>query len=126
MENYLPLMPHLVPTAPTIGLGKENHVEPTITWDSIPTAQINWHVAKSKLSLLRAGIQADVHILKISIQDCISAYVATLINRHKAMSIQKITNAASYRNIQASFVHPDVAGNEILIVRKSPSAYLVN
>ncbi|EGN96123.1 hypothetical protein SERLA73DRAFT_141320 [Serpula lacrymans var. lacrymans S7.3] len=54
---------------------------------------------------------------KITTQDCLTAYIVNVLNRCLGSSIHMITNAASYRHSDAPFVHPDVAGNLIYIVR---------
>jgi len=51
-----------------------------------------------------------------SIQDCLTAYLVTVLNRCLDTPISEITNAASYRQLSGPFVNKDVAGNAIYII----------
>ncbi|KAF5386593.1 hypothetical protein D9615_001725 [Tricholomella constricta] len=79
-------------------------------------SRVDWRVSRRELESLRGAVQLMIPALKVSLQDCLTAYVVTVINQHRPFSIKKVTNAASYREIKAPFVQPDVAGNAILII----------
>ncbi|KDQ61326.1 hypothetical protein JAAARDRAFT_91404, partial [Jaapia argillacea MUCL 33604] len=56
---------------------------------------------------------------KLSLQDCVTAYMVTVLNRCSDVAIRSITNAASYRHLKTKFIDPDVAGNAIYIIKSS-------
>ncbi|KAG5637859.1 hypothetical protein H0H81_002898 [Sphagnurus paluster] len=80
------------------------------------TSRIDWRISLRQLELLRQAAQKLVPDAKLSLQDCLTAYFVAIFSRHRPRSIDKITNAASYREVRAPFVQADVAGNAILII----------
>ncbi|KIM58708.1 hypothetical protein SCLCIDRAFT_93483, partial [Scleroderma citrinum Foug A] len=59
----------------------------------------------------------------LTIQDCLTAYLVTVLNRCQERPIRMVTNAASYRNVTAPFVEANVAGNAIqnIVAEQLPS-----
>lgn len=89
LDKYLPLMPHLRQTVLTSELGsKYAH----LNQDAL---RVDWRVWRSQAEALRAEVQKAVPSLLVSIQDCLTAYIVTLINRCSDTAILVLTNAAS-------------------------------
>lgn len=111
-ERYLPLMPHLARTYPAAilrGLCAEANED---------IHPIRIRISVDKLSRLRDRMAASIKAtnVKISIQDCLTAYIVSVLQRCSGVSIRMVTNAASYRRVQAPFIDGNVAGNAISIV----------
>lgn len=91
VEEYLPYMPHLAKLYPKSELGNlyaqlnENIV------------RINFRIEMDKLDRLRARVLKHVQdaSLTVSIQDCLTAYIANVLNRCLDTPVRFITNAAS-------------------------------
>ncbi|KAI0956988.1 hypothetical protein AcW1_005528 [Taiwanofungus camphoratus] len=112
VEEYLPYMPHLAKLYPKSELGNlyaqlnENIV------------RINFRIEMDKLDRLRARVLKHVQdaSLTVSIQDCLTAYIANVLNRCLDTPVRFITNAASYRDIKEPCIDASVTGNAIYIV----------
>ncbi|EPT05922.1 hypothetical protein FOMPIDRAFT_1109755 [Fomitopsis schrenkii] len=80
-------------------------------------ARVDVRIAGLFLDRLANRVREQTGEARVSRQDCLTAYVATVLNQCGAGPIDTVTNAASYRNVVAPFVNPDVAVNSIYIVR---------
>ncbi|TFY64197.1 hypothetical protein EVJ58_g2784 [Rhodofomes roseus] len=79
--------------------------------------RVDVRVSGAALGRLVDVVRARTRERAVSRQDCLTAYVVTVLNRCGAGSIDVVANAASYRNIAAPWVDAAVAGNPIYIVR---------
>lgn len=97
IEHHLPLMPHLARTYPVCMLSA---LYGEMNKNVVP---IRCRVADEKLQQLREMVMLDVQETNItlSIQDCLTAYVVTVLHRCAGTPIRVVTNAASVRDEQA-------------------------
>ncbi|KAH9951482.1 hypothetical protein B0H21DRAFT_285088 [Amylocystis lapponica] len=117
VENFKPMMPHLVHTYPLSQIGaqyaKMHH----------NLGRIDIRVNKDKLRRLRSRVldksPADDPADRVSTQDCLTAYIATVLDRCLDTPIRTVTNAASYRDVFAPFIDRDTLGNAIYVTRCS-------
>jgi hypothetical protein len=101
MEQYRPLMPHLTeafPAAKAAEIYGARHYY---------TTRVNWFVDKDKAEALRQEMitrsEATGTRDDFSLQDSISSYIATLLNRCGRSPIDKITNAISVGEVPCPF-----------------------
>lgn len=111
IEKYLPVMAHLVETYYHSELGtKYAELNRSIS-------RVDWRIPRSQIEKLRAKIQDP--LLKLSIQDCLTAYVVTVINRCATTPIDKVRNAASVRDFCCRYIQDLL----FLLVPSSPSSF---
>ncbi|RPD79770.1 hypothetical protein L226DRAFT_550071 [Lentinus tigrinus ALCF2SS1-7] len=111
LEAYSPLMPHLAHACPTADLGQRYAAM------NRDTAEVAFNVTTTQLRNLRDLIMKRKALdVRPSSQDCLTAYIVSVINRHSEIPITKITNAASYRAVPGAVESPAVAGNAIYII----------
>ncbi|OCH95279.1 hypothetical protein OBBRIDRAFT_720887 [Obba rivulosa] len=117
VHEYLPSMPHLAQTYPHAALGTA-YAQMNRT-----TERIDLHIEGHKLHSLRERVMGHLKGtgVQLSIQDCLTAYLVTALNRCLGDPIHEITNAASYRHLPLPFVDGNVVGNAIYIVRIIPT-----
>lgn len=90
IEKYLPLMPHLAKTCNTQELGSR-YAELNES-----TASINWRIEKHQLQMLHTKLVKGLDpAFKLSEQDCLTAYIVSVLNRCVEVPIRTVTNAAS-------------------------------
>lgn len=93
ISKYLSVMPHLK-------LPDSEHSD-KITTPYQAVARLDWRVSKIQLDSLRRGMESLQPSLSPSLQDCLTAYIVTVLNRYAAASVRKMTNAASVRHLYA-------------------------
>ncbi|THH15890.1 hypothetical protein EW146_g4661 [Bondarzewia mesenterica] len=116
IQQCLPRMPHLSQTYPLVELGARY-------------AELNKNVVRVDLCIpgrkleemrVKANEGLDPGSPRLSRQDCLTAWIVTAFNRALDVPIQTLTNAASYRDVNAPFVQGDLAGNAIYIATCPP------
>ncbi|KAJ7582504.1 hypothetical protein C8J56DRAFT_1055565 [Mycena floridula] len=108
-QLFRPLLPHMAESLDESEIGKRYaELQSSIV-------HLRWRMPRCYFQNIQSKLQTSSN-LKLSLQDCITAYFVTLVNRCHANTISKVTNAASYRRCSAHFVKPDIAGNAIYIV----------
>ncbi|KZT65178.1 hypothetical protein DAEQUDRAFT_653195, partial [Daedalea quercina L-15889] len=80
-------------------------------------ARVDFRVAQAALEQLADMVRGQTGERGVSKQDCLTAYVVTVLNRCGEGPIDVVTNAASYRHTAAPIVDSEVAGNPIYIIR---------
>ncbi|KAJ8078392.1 hypothetical protein PM082_012674 [Marasmius tenuissimus] len=105
--EFAPSMPHLVHAA----RGPEIWARYSRRNDSI--IPFRFIVLKTTLSTFRENLQV-ISDIKLSLQDCLTAYLTAALNRCSPAAVRRITNAAQYR--QTLLASPDLAGNPIYII----------
>ncbi|KAJ3775585.1 hypothetical protein FB446DRAFT_724692 [Lentinula raphanica] len=113
IQKWLPHMSHLACTysAAEIQVKYNEGNEPTVPIRAI--------IKRSDAEAIRRRAQAEQNSnrgLTISLQDALSATVVAAINRSYPNSVRRVTNAAGYRQVNAEWNLPNVAGNSIYIV----------
>ncbi|KIM58734.1 hypothetical protein SCLCIDRAFT_127632 [Scleroderma citrinum Foug A] len=73
---------------------------------------LNWRFTGEELRRLHASISSSGQ-RALTIQDCLSAYIVTVLNRCREKPIRMVTNQANYRRVKAPFVEENMAGNAI-------------
>ncbi|OBZ73003.1 hypothetical protein A0H81_07143 [Grifola frondosa] len=115
VQSYLPLMPHLANSYPK----SELHALYANMRKDIDRVDIL--IPEEKLCRLREKVSDRMHSSgsEPSIQDCLTAYIVTVLDRCLDAPITTVTDAASYRNVSPSLTGADVAGNAIYIIPTS-------
>ncbi|OAX38369.1 hypothetical protein K503DRAFT_691726 [Rhizopogon vinicolor AM-OR11-026] len=88
-----------------------------------PLDIVTWRFDKEELAVLKVMFNKDRETgPRLTIQDCLTAHILTLLNRCLDKPIKRVTSVASYRALDAPFNHPNVAGNQYYMVRMFYSA----
>jgi len=90
METFRSLMPHLAEACSGEDLAVKSFQRNRYT------VRIEWIIPRDKADALQTRIRESTEEA-VSLQDCLSAYIVTLLNRCGKTPINKITNAASVR-----------------------------
>lgn len=69
-----------------------------------------WRLSSEELLRLRTIVSGSVH-QPLSTQDCLTAYVVTILNLVQERPIGIVTNVCNYRRVNAPFIAENVAGN---------------
>lgn len=93
IRDYMPSMPHLAETRPQSELGV------AYAQNNSATERVDFHIEGRKLRQVREKVtrNLDATYSRPSIQDCLTAYLVTVLNRCLDTPISEITNAASVR-----------------------------
>lgn len=91
ISKYSPLMPHI-----SHSLGPLD-MKAYYALMSRATTRIDWRIYVSQAEMLRDKIRQSAQVENVSLQDCLIAYIVTLLNRCSRLSIRTVTNAASVR-----------------------------
>ncbi|KAE9407026.1 hypothetical protein BT96DRAFT_986978 [Gymnopus androsaceus JB14] len=113
IPEWLPHMSHLAHTYPASEIGAK------YTEGNEVVHPIRVIVRRSDAEVLRRKVQAmqdSNSQLKISIHDCLAACFITAINSIQTNAVRRFTNVAGFRQIEAEWNEPNVAGNSIYII----------
>lgn len=69
-----------------------------------------WRLSSEELRRLRTMVSGSVY-QALSTQDCLTAYVVTVLNLVQEKPIGIVTNVCNYRRVKAPFIAENVAGN---------------
>ncbi|KAK0441177.1 uncharacterized protein EV420DRAFT_1730516 [Desarmillaria tabescens] len=76
--------------------------------------RVDWHVTQEQASLIRDHANG-LSSVPLSVQDCLTSYIVSILSRYSHHKLSTVTNAASYRNVATPFIDANVAGNCIYI-----------
>ncbi|KAI0710387.1 hypothetical protein C8T65DRAFT_190108 [Cerioporus squamosus] len=111
IEAYSPLMLHLSHWACPVGEAGQRYAAL-----NQQTAQVHFKITTGQLRTLRDRIVERGAEVRPSLQDCLTAYIVSVIDRHIDVPVTRLTNAASYRAVPGVMDDPAVAGNAIYII----------
>ncbi|KIK63778.1 hypothetical protein GYMLUDRAFT_259462 [Collybiopsis luxurians FD-317 M1] len=113
IPTWLPHMSHLAHTYSASEIGAK------YTEGDEVVIPIRAMIRRSEADVLRTKIQATLNpdsMVRLSIQDCLTAIIVSAINSLRPNAVSRVTNAAGFRQVRAEWNDPNIAGNSIYIV----------
>jgi len=80
---------------------------------------LKWRFSVDDLTTLRSTLSYGQEGKYLSTQDCLSAYLVTVLNHNTSTPIRSVRNVSSYRDVCAPFIDKDVVSN---LVRSFPAS----
>lgn len=112
LQRFGAMMPHLTGTFPVPEI-YQRYAERNQSM-----SRIDWYVTQGQASLIRDHTNG-LSFIPLSVQDCLTSYIVSTLNRCGYHTLSTVTNAASYRDVAAPFIDPNVAGNCIYVIPTS-------
>ncbi|KDQ11318.1 hypothetical protein BOTBODRAFT_35402 [Botryobasidium botryosum FD-172 SS1] len=115
VSTFEAIMPHLVNDYDRVGLIEK------LTKMLEETEQVHLRFSKSQLEEIRDRVHQDaVDGETFSRQDCLTAYLVTVLTRVLDVPVQRVITVLNYRNISdRPFAHSNLAGNSISVTFSS-------